>query len=118
MRNSPDHGVMRFGCALAAAAPRWLLVRVQWPWPLGPVITAKYGASYAWSCCLKVSFIVSNEIHVLYKIATVVCSLKRFQVVIGGSASLYSAQATLTVNRKDVGTLGLAEVSAVALAIA
>jgi len=41
-----------------------------------------------------------------------------FQVVIGGSASLYSAQATLTVNRKGVGTLGLVEVSAVALAIA
>src|SRR3954451_3732447 len=68
--------------------------------------------------CLKVSFIVSNEIHALCKIATVVYLLKRFQVVIGGVASLYSAPATLTVNRKGVGTLELVEVSAVALAIA
>jgi len=80
------------------------------------VIAAKYGAGCARSCCLKVDFIVSNEIHAICKIATVMYSVKHFQMVIGGSASLYSAQATLTVNRKGVGTL--VEVSAVALAIA
>ena len=50
---------------------------------------------------------VSNEIHALYEIATVVYSLKRCQVVIGRSASSYVAHATLTVNKKGAGTFGL-----------
>jgi hypothetical protein len=49
---------------------------------------------------------ISTEIHALCEIATVIHSLKRCQIIVGGSASSYVAYATLTVNRKGAGTFG------------